>query len=474
MEISKLIKAFICFLLPCFILVIPDSYWSIELSVVEKRLIAIFLFATLAWILEPIAIYATSLVVILLLLLMISDKSLIFLQNTDKIENFGALLNHKDIMATFASPIILLFLGGFFLAMAATKYRLDTNLARVLLKPFGTNPKYVMLGLMIITAVFSMFMSNTATTAMMLAILAPVLGLFKEGDRGKIAFALAIPVAANIGGIGTPIGTPPNAIALMYLTGEYSISFGKWMIFAIPFVAVLLVIAWQLLDFLFKTKEKELFINIPGRFLKSTDALIVYFVFSLTIILWLLGDIHGMNAYVVALIPVSIFSALGIINKEDLKKINWDVLWLVAGGFALGLALDQTGLAKNLISNIDFSSFSALTILIFSSLLCLLMANFMSHTATANLLLPIIAVVATGIVGLESLGGKQALIIAVAFAASLGMSLPISTPPNALSHATGFIETKDMAKIGASIGIIGLALTFFMIFFLTKINFFIV
>ena len=104
----------------------------------------------------------------------------------------------------------MLFLGGFFLAAAATKYRLDMNLAKVLLKPFGTNPKFVLLGLMSVTALFSMFMSNTATAAMMLAILTPVLALFTPEDKGRAAFALAIPIAANLGGIGTPIGTPPT------------------------------------------------------------------------------------------------------------------------------------------------------------------------------------------------------------------------------------------------------------------------
>ena len=171
---------------------------------------------------------------------MTSTKGLnILVEKTDK-EALGTLIDYKDIIGTFASPIIILFLGGFFLAMAATKYRLDQNLAKLLLKPFGENPKMVMMGLMIITAIFSMFMSNTATTAMMLSILMPVLAVFLPGDSGKIGFTFAIPVAANIGGIGTPIGTPPNAVALKYLTGDHLITFGQWMIFAVPYVIALL------------------------------------------------------------------------------------------------------------------------------------------------------------------------------------------------------------------------------------------
>ena len=117
------------------------------------------------------------------------------------------VMNSKNNMATFADPIIILFLGGFFLAAAATKFGLDQNLARVLVRPFGTNPKMVMLGLMAVTALFSMFMSNTATAAMMIAILTPVLKLIPGSDKGRIAIALCIPLGANIGGMGTPIGT---------------------------------------------------------------------------------------------------------------------------------------------------------------------------------------------------------------------------------------------------------------------------
>ena len=145
---SRNIKFLISIGIPVLVLIMPTSWIPIQsLSIVEHRLIAIFAMATLFWIFEPIPIYATSLVIILLELIMVSDKGLYLFRMTN--ENLGQLLSYKSIMATFASPIILLFLGGFFLAMAATKYRLDINLARVLLKPFGKNPKYVMLGLMI-------------------------------------------------------------------------------------------------------------------------------------------------------------------------------------------------------------------------------------------------------------------------------------------------------------------------------------
>ena len=260
-------------------------------------------------------------------------------------------------MHTFASPIIILFLGGFFLAMAATKYRLDQNLARVLLTPFGQNPKHVMLGVMIITALFSMFMSNTATTAMMLSILTPVLALMEGNDKGKIGLLLSVPLAANIGGIGTPIGTPPNAVALKYLSGQNHIGFGEWMSFAVPFVIILMAIAWLTLILTYPAGTKSIKLEVKGRFLKTNKAYVVYSVFIITILLWLTDFVHGMNAYVVSMIPVTIFSMTGIITKSDLQKISWDVLWLVSGGIALGFALDQSGLAARVIGSINFEKF---------------------------------------------------------------------------------------------------------------------
>jgi sodium-dependent dicarboxylate transporter 2/3/5 len=462
-------KLLIGILIPLIILFVPLEFFGLEgLTVVEKRIIALFVFAALFWILEPIPIYATSVLIIVIELIFISDKG--FKPLIQESDNLGVLLSYKSILGTFASPIILLFLGGFFLAMAATKFRLDQNLARIMLKPFGTNPRWVMLGLMIITALFSMFMSNTATTAMMLSILAPVLALFPRDDKGKIAFALSIPVAANIGGIGTPIGTPPNAIALKYLTDDSAISFGNWMAFGVPFVIVMLIIGWLLLNTFYKPTAPKLELNIKGKFLKNRKANIVYITFAGTILLWLTDFLHGMNSYVVAMIPVGVFSATKIITKEDLKTISWDVLWLVSGGIALGLALDKSGLAVRLVNSIPFETYSPQFIILMAAMLTMVMANFMSNTATANLLMPIIAALGASVSSLEQLGGVGTIIIAAAISASMGMALPISTPPNALAHGTGFIETKDMAKVGSILAVIGLALALVTAFVIQKIG----
>ena len=387
------------------------------------------------------------------------------------------LMQQKSIMATFADPIIILFLGGFFLAAAATKYRLDSNLAKVLLKPFGTNPKFVMLGLMVATALFSMFMSNTATAAMMLASLTPVLSVFAPEDRGRAAFALCIPVAANIGGIGTPIGTPPNAIALKAMQDMgLSISFGKWMMFGVPFVIVMLLVGWLVLVKMFPISAKEIKLEMDGKFLKTPKAIIVYITFAVTVGLWVCSDMLnlGIDSNTIAIVPIAVFSVTQVISKEDLKAMSWDVLWLVAGGFALGVALQQTNLAKDMIDAIPFHTWNPTLLMVGAGFICLFMATFMSHTATASLLMPILAGVAGSMMGKEALDGAGAvgLLCAIAFASSLGMALPISTPPNALAYATGLVEQKGMAISGTILCLLGLALTFALMYVLQSVGFF--
>ena len=213
---EKKFNAKYCVFLPIVLIVtiflwaVPVSFYGIPaLTVVQQRVIALFVFAALMWIFEIIPNWTTSLLVIVISLLTVSDKGIGFF--CDK--KFGDLVPFKSIMASFADPVVMLFMGGFVLAIMAEKYGLDVTLARTLLKPFGKKPKTVLLGFLLVIAIFSMFMSNTATAAMMLAFLAPVLAVLPSDDKGKIGLSLSIPVAANLGGIGTPIGTPPNATA---------------------------------------------------------------------------------------------------------------------------------------------------------------------------------------------------------------------------------------------------------------------
>ncbi len=456
-----------------FLWAVPVSFFGIEeLTVVQQRVIALFVFAALMWIFEIIPNWTTSLLVIVISLLTVSDKGLGFFCDPE----FGQLVGYKSIMASFADPVVMLFMGGFVLAIMAEKYGLDVTMGRALLSIFGTKPRIVLLGFLIVISIFSMFMSNTATAAMMLAFLAPVLATLPSDDKGKVGLALSIPVAANLGGIGTPIGTPPNATAVRFLSeANAEISFGEWMLHMIPYVVVMILVAWVLLQFFFPFKTEKLVLEIPeNKKEKSWKSTVVWITFIGTILLWMTESITKINSNIVALIPLGVLTACGIFTKDDIKEINWSVLWLVAGGFALGTCLQGTGLAKVLIGAIPFGSMSVVLVLVVAGLVCYFLSNFISNSATAALLIPILIVVAEGMADPEAannaqfiaLGGSRAMIVFIAVCASIAMLFPISTPPNAIAASTGLVETKDMAKVGIIIGLVGFVFGFF---WLTKI-----
>ena len=464
---KKGIELVIILLATLFLWNAPIDMFGIEgLTIVQQRIIAIFAFATLMWIFEVVPSWATSVAIIGLLLLFTSDSGIKFMVNPDKV---GTLLSYKAVMATFADPVIMLFIGGFILAIAATKTGLDAQLAKVLLKPFGTKSENVLLGFLLITGLFSMFVSNTATAAMMLTFLTPVFKQLPPEGKGRIAMALSIPVAANLGGMGTPIGTPPNTIALKYLNDpeglNLNLGFGEWMMFMFPLVIVLMFISWFLLKKMFPFTQKTVELKIEGEMKKDIRTYIVIVTFFVTVALWLLDTVTGINSYTVALIPFVVFSLTGVINKRDLEEINWSVIWMVAGGFALGYALNASGLAANAVESIPFGDFSPVFILIISGLICYGLSNFISNSATAALLMPILAFVC-GAMGdaLAPIGGTPTVLIGVAIAASSAMVLPISTPPNALAFATNLVQQKDMAKIGLIIGIISMLLGYGMLY----------
>ena len=223
---KKMMELLVIVIITAIIWNLPTDVFGIQgLTVIQQRVIAIFAFATLSWLTEAIPSWATSLTIITSMCLTISNNSLAFFKGEES-ETFGTLLKSKDIMAAFADPVIMLFLGGFILAIAATKSGLDVLLARNLIRPFGKKSENVLLGFLLITGLFSMFVSNTATAAMMLTFLTPVFAALPANGKGRIALTLSIPVAANIGGIGTPIGTPPNAIALKMLNDESGLNLG--------------------------------------------------------------------------------------------------------------------------------------------------------------------------------------------------------------------------------------------------------
>lgn len=421
--------------------------------------LGIFLMASLFWILEPIPIYTTSLAVIFAQVLLLSDQSL-FLQGLIRASGGDyEAPSYQSFYATLAHPILILFLGGFSLAKAAEKYSLDRNLTRILLKPFGHSPVRVALGVMLVTGVLSAFMSNTATTAMMMTVALPIVAKVPAEDPFRRLVALSIPVGANIGGIATPIGTPPNAVALAALSREgVQVAFSTWMLIASPLVILAILASWWGMCRMFRPTIQRFDLTIEGAFETSPKAMGCYAVFGATVLLWVTEKLHGIPSAVVAFLPMVSLPALGILDKKDIRSHAWEVLWLVAGGISLGLSLQQTGLAAWMIGQVSWDAFPPSALVLLFALIGFVVANLISHTVSATILVPIAITLLAG--GLETVG--DALIIPIAvigIIVSFSMILPISTPPNAIALASGLIETRDLARAGILVGAVGIVLT---------------
>lgn len=452
---------------------LPISVFDIDgLTVVQQRIIAIFVFATLSWLTECIPAWATSLAIMTIMCVTVSENSFQFFKG----DGIGELLKSKEIMASFADPIIMLFLAGFILAIAASKSGLDTLLAKNMIRPFGNKSENVLLGFLFITGIFSMFISNTATAALMLTFLAPVFASLPANGKGRIALTMSIPLAANLGGIGTPIGTPPNMIAMKFLNDpdglNLGISFGQWMLIMGPLVVILLLICWRVILYFFPFSKKTIELEIKGEIHRGWRMYVVIATFIITILLWIIPkEITGINTNTVSMIPIGIFAITGVINAKDLQQIDWSVIWMVAGGFALGLGMNGSGLADVAIESIPFGSWSPIVILIVSGLICYFLSNFISNTATAALLMPILTVVCRAMGDkLDVIGGTSTVLLGVAIAASTAMCLPISTPPNAIAYSTGLVEQKDMLKTGITCGIISIVLGYGLLFIVGELH----
>lgn len=423
------------------------------LSPAGHRMLGIFIAAVVLWVSEAIPLHATAALVILLGILLVSDKSPVPAEGFKAPPitlYFGALAN----------PVLLLFLGGFFIAEGAAKYGLDRSLARVLLRPFGCRPSNIVLGLMLVTALLSMFMSNTATTAAMMAVVLPVIARLPAGDPARISLALCIPVAANIGGMGTPVGTPPNAIVLGALskTGQH-IGFTHWMLLVIPMMIVLLLAAWQFLVRLYPSRTDAICVSIENSSIRGPRAVIFYVTAGITLLLWFTEPLHGIQTAIIGFLPVVVLLATRVITEREFHAMPWNVLWLVGGGIALGDGVGATGLDRWLVGLLDWNSMKPAGVLAALSALALLISTFISNSATANLLIPVgISLAVSPTLNLDA----RLVALFIATGSSLAMSLPISTPPNAIAYATGQVTTRQMALIGILIAITGYILLVFL------------
>jgi solute carrier family 13 (sodium-dependent dicarboxylate transporter), member 2/3/5 len=447
-DMGALLRVLGCLLAAALVAFLPD--WP-GLDPAARRCLFILVLAAGLWATEAIPAFAVAFLVIGLSILLLGRPDGVFVGP-------GEPDRWQIFIAPFASPLIWLFLAGFILAEAAARTGLDRTLAGIVFRAAGSRATAVLVAAMGITFVLSMFMSNTATAAMMIAVIAPVLRTLPQGHPFRPALPLGIAVSANLGGMGTLVGTPPNAIAAGFITrAGADLSFLDWMALGLP---PALLLAGVLGTFLvYRYRAAGLFLD--RRALASAQETgprapvwqrgIVVMVFSVTLLLWMFGP---APAAVVAFIPITVLSITGVIGIAEIRQLRWDVLILMAGGLSLGVAVTETGLAAWLVDGLPIGGLGLLGAGLAFALLTAFLSNFMSNTAAANILVPLGAAAAI------SVGGAPGILpVIIALSASTAMCLPIATPPNAIAYSTGELTARAFLLPGLLLALLTPLLT---------------
>ncbi|WP_209406288.1 DASS family sodium-coupled anion symporter [Pseudozobellia sp. WGM2] len=463
MELSKKAGLFLGPILFFTILSLPFDMISDK----GDSVIAIAVWMVTWWITEAVSISVTALLPLLLFPIL-------------KIMDIG------DVGANYGSPIIFLFFGGFVLALALEKVNLHKRIALNIIKITGTTPNKVVLGFMIATASLSMWISNTATTVVMLPIAMSVIGLlvndadgFTKDDRNfALSVMLGIAFSANAGGVATVIGTPPNSVMIGLLENEYNIeiSFLKWMVLGVPFSALMIWISYLVLvKWMYPNKQLKFAASkeVINEELKKLGPMsgkekMVLSIFGVTVFLWIfrtvingvfpalkLNDtmISIMAAIAMFSIPYNMKKGDFIITWKDTEKLAWGILILFGGGLALAKGMSVSGIVDMVSGAIGESNISILFTAILLITLMLFMTELMSNVALIAVLAPVVAGIAIGL-DLPILY----LLIPVTIASSCAFMLPMATPPNAIVFASGYVKVSEMARVGVILNIIAIVI----------------
>ena len=412
---------------------------------------------------------------------------------------FFDIMSMNEVGANYGSSIVFLFFGGFVLALALEKVNLHKRIALSIIHKTGTTPNRVILGFMIATAFMSMWISNTASTVVMLPIALSVIqllvqsdGVFTKEERHfSLSVMLGIAFSANAGGIATVIGTPPNSVLIGLLENEYNmeISFLKWMIIGLPFSATMIGIIYLVLTrWMFPNKGIEF---------ASSNALIaqklkdlgpttpqekhVLRIFAVTVFLWVfrtlinsffpslaLSDTMISVVCAIALfsIPHQFKKGVFILKWEDTSRLAWGILILFGGGLALAKGMSTTGIVALITDGIANANLNVLFTVSLLILLMLFMTELMSNVALVAVLAPVVAGIAIGL-NIPILY----LLIPVTMASSCAFMLPMATPPNAIVFASGYVKVAQMARVGIFINLIAVALLILMYQFVIPLVF---
>ncbi len=434
------LKTLACCLLALLLVQGPGALgWNLYdgLSDAGRVSLGILLLAALLWMTEAMPAFAVSLLVIGLQIAILGRPGGVWAAE-------GDTRAWTRFVADWASPVMWLFLGGFVMARACTKTGLDRWLAGLLLGRFTDRPAHLLAGVMGVTFAFGMFISNTATAAMMVAVISPLIAALPKESRLAPALLLGVGLTANLGGIGTIIGTPPNAIAVEQIPDALRPDFFGWMLMAMPPALFLVGLMYLWLWWMIR-REPGVEVDLSEKAPPDTELLlkrlIVMAVFAVTVTLWMSEALLKIPPAVVSFVPIVALAVFGVISADDIRKLPWDVLLLLAGGLSLGTGVQATGLAHWLAGWMP-SGFPPLATAAAFCLAGVALSNVMSsNTATAAMLVPI----GTGMVGPEEV---PLVAIGIALGCSAAMILPVSTPPNAIVYSTGRLKARDFLVPG--------------------------
>lgn len=346
-------------------------------------------------------------------------------------------------LAWSADPVLALFFGGFTFGVAASRYRVDQLIAERLLKLAGGRRRSLLALVMAATAILSMWISNVAAAAMMLSVVRPYVHREERTDPLRRSLLLGVAMAANIGGIATPIGTGPNGIAIANLTPWVRITFVQWMSFALPLMIGMLALIYVLIQR--GHRIEGTFVSPELRVEKlPVRARGLILVFGLTVLAWLFEPLHGIPAPVVALASASVIFA-GWLDPKDLDRIDWSTLFLIAGGLLFARLLESSGMFDLITAGFRWDSAPAALSTVALVLCAAMMSAVMSNTASAALLIPLAL----------TLGPPHSIAILIAVGTSFGVPFTISTPPNAMAYGEGGLNSRDLLRVGLPIMLIG-------------------
>ncbi len=442
------------------------------------------------WITEAIPLAATSLI------------PLIFFP-------FTGILNAEDVATSYMNSIIFLFFGGFLIAIAMEEWSLHKRIALKILKILGGSPTSIIIGFILTGSLISMWISNTATTLMLLPIgLAVIQKLEDEFGEKKthnlsVILLLSIAYSSTLGGIATLIGTPPNLVMVKMFTIFFpkapEISFGSWMLVAVPISIIMLLATGILLTKVLFNVDKD--VRLERNFIESEyrklgnysfEEKAVSTIFLVTAFLWVFrsdidfgflilpgwsnlvptsefindGTIAVTMAFILFLIPARSDKRF-LLNQESFKKVPWSIILLFGGGFALANGFSSSGLSDFVGHQLKgLSTVSPILIIIITASLVTFLSELTSNTALTQIILPIVVSFSVAI-GMHPL----LLMLTVTLSASMGFMLPVATPPNAIVFAGGRIKISEMAKTGFLLDVLGVIIISLLVYFLGTLIF---